>query len=93
MYCLQSLALQQIFPSPNAVFYFQLNMQEKYILYLRPVQLPLRSQYGGKIALSFIRLLHAIVDGMSVECVNNVMDYSLDHQSCLIVACMVNLFG
>lgn len=69
---------QQIFPSPNAVFYFQLNMQEKYILHVRPVQLPLHS--GGKIALSFIQLLHAIVDGMSVECVNNMMDYSSDHQ-------------
>lgn len=43
----------------------------------------------------FIRLRHAIVDGMSVKCVNNSMEYSLDYHQCLIgyVACMVDLFG
>lgn len=43
----------------------------------------------------FIRLRHAIVDGMSVKCVNNPMEYSLDYHQCLIgyVACMVDLFG
>lgn len=33
--------------------------------------------------------------GKTTECVNNAMDYSLDHNYCLIgsLACMVNLFG